>query len=432
MKNVVLWGIQSTVDRTYYVEKRMQEVLGAFIKMGLFEETHEVLKPLLTGRQVKDNTFNLKLDNPKNREDIQVARKYLQEQGYRKTEQIGGDPAIAALRAHHLRGGSDSSPLPHVRYVGLLPASVRDFIRKQGKEARQELEQVFNPDNCVEIDAEPETLAIEAEFKNIFSYGPGRTVNDLAPSGDFTEFLAKLKQAAGRPAQGRVVVAVSIPRPLDSGAAMLAKIRDTFSQTGSIFLAIKSFRTKTGELDNKLAQEVSDLLLPKVQVFSLNEAELHDLHTAVVDRKGDYKDISLPNKLKDIDCQAIKVCHSADGAILEASCDPQRILSSRNLTEKPGEFLRESLQLATDGAAYAIDSVGETGRSASESMVRIYSSSVEDRSKDQFRVTFLKTVERLPSGIIASQAPLVARHLAAVTGVGAMFDGLLLSFLMRD
>jgi hypothetical protein len=432
MNNVVLWGIQSTVDRTYFVGEHLEKVVGAFVDMGLFKRSHQVLNAVRTTGQSSDITINLDPDSQEDRQDIQKARKYLDKQRYMRTEQIGGDPAIAALRAHRLLGGNEASSLPHIRYVGLLPKSVRDFMKRQSLAVRQNLERVFDPDNCIETDAEPETLAIESQRKIIIAYGPGRTVDDLAPNGDFTEFLAKLKQAAGPIAQGRVVVAVSIPWPLESGARMLAEIRDVFPHIGSIFLAIKSFRTGTGGLNSERAENVFDLLLPNVQIFSLNETELHDLHTVVVGKKDGFKDISLPNKLKDIDCRAIKVCHSADGAILEVSCDPQRILNSRSFTERPGEFLRDSLQWATDGAAYAIDSVGETGRSASESMVRIYSSSVEDRSEDPFRVTFLKTVEKLPSGIIAAHAPLVARHLAAVTGVGAMFDGLLLSYLMRD
>lgn len=41
-------------------------------------------------------------------------------------------------------------------------------------------------------------------------------------------------------------------------------------------------------------------------------------------------------------------------------------------------------------------------------------------------------IERLPAGIIAVTAPLVAKRLSTLTGIGAIFDSLLVSFLMRD
>jgi hypothetical protein len=438
MKNMVLWGIQSTVDRTFNVGEDMEKVVGKFISMGLFEKYHPLLNAVQTTGQNRDITINLEPTDPRSLADIRKASDYLQKSRkhrkgrlYRNTEQIGGDPAIAALRAHRLLGGNDGSPLPHVRYVGLLPQSVREFMRRQDPQTRHELEQVFNPANCIEIDAEPETLSIEAQHKIIISYGPGRTVKDLAPNGDFSEYCEKLKRAAGSFA-GRVVVAMSIPWPQDLGARMMQAVQNTFPHVGGIFLAIKSFRKETGgALDKERARDVYRLLLPHVDLFSLNETELHDLHTVVLGNMN-YQELALPNKLKELDCHAIKVCHSADGAILEVGCDPQRIINSEKFAEKPGEYLQQSLQWAVDGAAYAIDSIEQVGRMASEPMVRIYSSSVGDRSDDLFRVTFLKTVDRLPSGIISAHAPLVGRHLAAVTGVGAMFDGLLLSFLMRD
>ena len=190
MNNIVLWGIQSTVDRTYAVGEDMERVVGGFSKMGLFEKFRQVLDAVQTTGQNRDITINLDPDDPQSLQDLREAREYLQHEQtkrrqegtpYKISEHIGGDPAIAALRAYRLLGGNNASPLPRVRYVGLLPKSVRLFMERQDPQVRQELEQVFDPANCIETEAEPETLSIESQHKIIISYGPGRTVRDLAP-----------------------------------------------------------------------------------------------------------------------------------------------------------------------------------------------------------------------------------------------------------
>jgi hypothetical protein len=462
----VLWGIQATVDRTYGAGDDIAQLAKRWSDEEIFKdvapELHRFLYAVSTTGLSGDRTFNLPEEDPRSLTAISRIREELEgrprpsqhaqgasrqqeagEQGqttqaatsprrtYVPHEQIGGDPAIGALRAYRLGPGGNSGELPHVEYVGLLPATVADYIRDY-KDDCPELELVFNQRNCVPLEEHPQTISIESRHKIIISYGPGRRVGYLHRNGDFTDYLAKLRQVAREYEDGRIVVALSIPWPLDLGAELLKAVKHEFRDRGRVFVAVKSFRRGGTELDAGRAIEVYEKILSQADIISCNETELDDLDTAVVRGDRGYEEIPLPYKLKRLPLKAIKICHAGEGAILQVGCDPQRIVTSGDFADDPGKFLRESLQLATDGATYAIDSIEQEGRMASEPMVRVYSSSIEHRCEDMFRTTFLQTVERMPGGVVAVKAPLVARRLGAVTGAGAMFDALLLSFLMRD
>jgi hypothetical protein len=128
MKNMVLWGIQSTVDRTFNVGEDMEKVVGKFISMGLFEKYHPLLNAVQTTGQNRDITINLEPTDPRSLADIRKASDYLQKSRkhrkgrlYRNTEQIGGDPAIAALRAHRLLGGMTGVRCPTSVTSGCCP-----------------------------------------------------------------------------------------------------------------------------------------------------------------------------------------------------------------------------------------------------------------------------------------------------------------------
>ena len=291
------------------------------------------------------------------------------------------------------------------------------------------MKHIFNETNCFYIKEQPQSLAIEALHKKIiFAYGPGRNLTYL-PGHDasFTAYIDRLMLAAtGR--NGKIVVALAVPWPLETGSALLTAIRNRLGDRAVIFVGSASFR-QGGNTDIQRAKEIYEKILSKADIISFNDIELHDLHTAIVG-DGTFQNIPLAIKLKQLQLQAIKVCHSAEGAILELGCQPEKLITSPDFRRDPGFYLKETLQLAADGASYTIDSVG--GKMASEAMVRVYSSSINDRSTELFRGTFLKTVERPPGGIVAVQAPVVAQPISALTGIGAIFDSLLLSFLMRD
>jgi hypothetical protein len=110
--------------------------------------------------------------------------------------------------------------------------------------------------------------------------------------------------------------------------------------------------------------------------------------------------------------------------------DPGRVINAEQFRKAPAAFLEESLRLATDGATYGIAS--PLGHDATEASVRIFSGTVPNRNAERFRATFLNVLESMPPGLIAVHTPIVARSMSALTGVGARFDGLLTTFLMRS
>jgi hypothetical protein len=193
-----------------------------------------------------------------------------------------------------------------------------------------------------------------------------------------------------------------------------------------VFIATRVF----GD-DTAFAERVFRLL-KKADIISANDSEVHDLHT--VHNKGSHADIPLAYKLRALPFKAIKVCHSADGVIMDLGCIPEHIITSHRFRDDPPAFLEEVLRLSADGATYALDATAGYARAANESMIRIYSSFVSQNSRqtDLFNRTFLNVREPMPAGMLSVASARVVRPLGAVVGLGAVFDGLLLTFLLRD
>ena len=318
--------------------------------------------------------------------------------------------------------------MPAVAYVGLYPKSLAQYIaRAKSADTKNLLAAVFR--GRIKIDDEPQSVALEAGKKLIFAYGQGRTVDLLFKGSNFKTYVQEIAQQVDGFKHGTAVVAIGVPFPLQDGVRLLQNLRGEFHDRLKVFIGTSSLRKTGGALDIPETQRVFELL-KLADIVSFNEVELNDLHTAVVGQ-GVHADLSLANKLKDLPLRAIKVCHSADGAILDIGCDPGEIIQSEAFKKDPYRYLKEALQLSVDGAAYALDSSG-VGSEANASMIKIYSDSIKDRTSEVFRVTFLKTLERMPGGIVGVEAPLILQRRNVLTGVGAMFDGLLLSYLMQD
>jgi len=257
--------------------------------------------------------------------------------------------------------------LPAVQYVGLYPESVREFITDRQEEV-PELQRTMVEEQCLRINEQPQTLAIESDRKIILAYGPGRDVSYVQREGSFKDYISLLRKTAGEHEEGRIVVALSIPWPIKLGAEMIDAAREAFGERAIIFVGTSSLRKK-GMIDVDPARNVYESILRKAQIVSFNETELHDLHTAV-EGGGAHQDIPLAVKLKQLPLEAFKVCHSADGAILELGCEAGTVITSKEFLKDPTEFLRETLRLATDGATYAIDSK-HLGRKASAAAVNL-------------------------------------------------------------
>jgi len=379
--------------------------------------------------------------------------------------QIGGDPAISAIRGYMLRLGPTGTTLPLVCYGGVFPASVQNaLLTNQVNESQEILNNVFRI--RYPVNERPHSIGLESDVaKIIIIYGPGRSISNLAPEGNFEDFLTLIREEVlAPPAQKeRVILAVNASRP----EMITVKKQNVFLELSKIANEIKH-----PEMANEKEQTVSEILymilllrevkktsfgdrvrtfvatrdfgkdpsfarqvltlLKNADIISANDSEIHDLHTAF--HNGDFENIPLAYKLRELPFNAMKVCHSADGVIMDLGCRPEHIITSKGFQDDPVEYLEEVLRLSADGATYAMDATSTVGRSANEAMIRIYSGNVtkECRQNERFRATFLNITEPMPAGMVSVASARVVRTLGAVVGLGAVFDGLLLSFLMRN
>jgi hypothetical protein len=480
MSNLIIWSHQATVDYNYRVRDVLSEIAGKILREKLLQSpieheqaqrVREVLEQARGRAFVRDRKITVSsLDNVL--EALMEIRTWLQEgklengQRYKPDIQIGGDPAIAAIRGHMLSRGPARTDLPDVCYAGMFPKSVEAVLEQNLiNDAQEILRNVFRSPLRYPVDAEPHSVGLEADVaKIIFVYGPGRSIARLAPEGHFTQFLNSIEQEVETaPQKERVVLAVGTGRP----SMVHIQSQSVFDELASI-----ANEASHDELVDPEKQEVSEMLflmrllkdvkatkfgdrvrtfvatrdfgrdeiftrqvialLKNADIISLNDAEIDDLHTAV--NGGNYHNIPLAYKLRELPFKAIKVCHSPAGVIMDLGTRPEHIITSDRFQEDPAKFLEEVLRLSADGATYAMDATAGLGRWANEAMIRIYSRNVreESRQHNRFCATFLDVDAPMPAGMISVACARVVRTLGAVVGLGAVFDGLLLAFLMRD
>jgi hypothetical protein len=436
-KNIVLALAQMTVDYTFRLPEHIEAICDVFVKKGFFPDNiAKILQDAAqSGLRRDHNNF---LEEEDSLKGLGGALEYLQA-NFEGTErvQIGGNPAIVALRGYRL-GARDRDPsLPIFIYTGILPTSYFEFADKQKKENPlfyKILNQVFAPEFCVVIKEKPMTLAIEGQYKIMLAYVKGRTLDYLGPDNNFSRYLDQLANTVSNMADRKALfVFPSTPRRMDhirSSASLIDQIASKFGNA-LFFFGCSSFREGNTLLEKETKELWNSLLKQRAHIISMNETELSDLHTVVVG-KGTHQDKPLAYKLLELPTEAIKVCHSASGALMDPGPDPGKALNAAAFMEQPSAFLEESLRLATDGAAFGIAS--KFGHDATEASVRIYSATVPNtnRNSDGFRAVFLNVLERMPAGLIAVSTPIVARPMSALTGVGARFDALLAAFLMRS
>jgi hypothetical protein len=496
-KNLVLALPQVTVDYTFKVPGHIEEICNVFVSRNYFSKEHHAdltgiarsglqrdLKLALDPGELEH--FGLALDY------VRGEYPHLQQ------EQIGGNPGIFALRGYYLDPEGRDPSLPTVQYIGLRPESYIEFESRKIIEDppfHKVLQRVFNENYCVTIRKKPITMSLEGNFKIIFVNGIGRTLDELrGKDGSFSAYVDRLERLSAEHVEARILFAFpAVPysrdaeakrlkdeaqglkdeaqgldaeakrldteatrqeaeakrqkagakrkeaeakrldaeaKRLEDGAALLKEIKDRFQDRALFFFGSSSFRDGT-VLNVDRARFTWVKLLQGAHILSMNETELADLHTAVVGN-GTFQEKALSYKLMELPIEAIKVCHSSAGSLMDPGPDPGRFLNAQLFAKDPSAFLENSLWLATDGAAYGIAS--QFGNQATEAAVRIFSVRVKSRNTGTFRAVFLNVLERMPPGLIAVPAPMVARghSKSALTGVGARFDGLLATFLMRS
>lgn len=458
MSNMILWSHQATVDYNFRIggdigqvaatllddhKDWLEENAKAEMDQGEVGKLDETLLGIL--QRIRDHGLSADIkkditDYTEMPQKLEAVREWLTAGHYESEVQIGGDPAIAALRGYFLRQGRDDTDLPLVFYAGLVPASVKEAI--DARLVPHEWDEVIRIRE--EVPDKPQSLGLEThDHKLILIYSPGRSIVTLAPEGDFTRFFGLLEGVmAGNP-RALAVLAVNAGKPkmvkikgtdgtekevseMDLLEKMITDVKkEQYGPRVRIFVATRVF----GD-DMAFAKRVFELL-KKADIISANDLEIRTLHTIC---KQAYVDMPLAAKLRELPFEAIKVCHSADGVAMDLGCIPERIITSERFRDDPPDFLEDVLRLSADGATYAMDATAGLGRSANEAMIRIYSRNVraENRQSDLFDRTFRNVNEPMPAGMLWVPSPRVVRPLGAVVGLGAIFDGLLLSFLMRD
>jgi len=442
-KNLVLSQPQLTIDHTFMVPTdAIPEICSVFVKQRYFSEDNR--KDLMS---ISDSGLqrDVKLElDASEIDDLGKALNYVRHPDpplkepaqMKELTQIGGNPGIFALRGYYLGAGDPNSSLPIVRYAGLLPQSYRDY--ESGIDTNdpfhEVLLEVFREDSCASIDEKPMSMSLEGKFKVIFPYRTGRTLGYLKDAKDktFTAHLGRMRRLISKRKHAGQNVLFAFPGGLDSvedGAQLLNEIEKTeFPANRLFFFGCSSFREGT-QWNQDETKQIWESMLERADILSMNETELSDLHTVVVGN-GTFQDKALSYKLMELPTEAIKVCHSSAGSLMDPGPDPGRFLNAEAFKTDPSGFLEQSLWLATDGAAYGIAS--QFGNHATEAAVRIFSIRVGSRNADTFKAVFLNVLETMPPGLIAVPAPLVARPMSALTGIGARFDALLAAFLMRS
>jgi hypothetical protein len=490
MSNLIIAVHQATLDYNYRVGRNLGKIAAHIVEEGWLKEASELFEGVQAQGLSKDTKLTV-TEYDKMPSELNKLREWLNKERYDYNIQIGGDPAITAIRGGLLNVPKHGD-LPVVWYAGVYPNSVKEALEKGKVEEAEEIRKVFRI--LYRNDKEPQSVGLESDvFKLIIVYGPGRSINGLASKGSFEGFLTSvvdeikkefpnendhpkhitiaintahsewmtvedeeekeaLESVANKlvdeykkviPAgdkesenfkkslindEGKVSEIVYLKRLIEQAKTEIKQALP--NSEFRIFAATRYLRDERGDLLTYLAQGVF-LLLRQVDIISTNETELQDLHTVY---KGAFHDIPLAYKLRELPFKAIKVCHSADGVIMDLGCRPEHIITSQRFREDPAGFLEEVLKLSADGATYAMDATAELGRWANEAMVRIYSQEVKDENRRHahFNRTFLNVDAPMPAGMISIPSAQVVHPLGAVVGLGAVFDGLFLSFLMRD
>jgi len=442
MSNIILWSWQITVDFTYQTGSRLPTLCDQIVKanlgvLHLVPRFREALVAIKEHGLQQDTAITTSSSDPKLPDALAKLRRFIHERGHKESIQIGGNPGISAVRGHLLRQGPEYTELPLSYYAGLYPSSVQEVVEKSFSEYRDALRVKQS------VAAWPQTIGLETpDAKLMLIHGPGRSLADLAPDGDFTEFLNLSESVLAGSPKGRAIFAFNIPslRPvkvrgeelteLDFAKRLVNGIKTHFKKS-ELGKRIRIFMS-TRAIDNLRFATETLSLLQEAQIISMNEVEANMLHTAYND--GKHSDAPLAYKVRELPLTAILVCHSAYGAIMDLGCHPESIITSKKFCDDPPAFLEEVLRLSADGATYAMDATAGLGRQANEAMIRIYSENVssDNRQREKFKATFQALTEPMPAGMLWIPSARAVQTLGAVVGLGAIFDGLLLSFLMRD
>ncbi len=315
--------------------------------------------------------------------------------------ELGGGPAISAWAASQYW----QSPEDPVYFVGNL-ARLPDGIASQG---------IFRYSQIVGPDS-PRTLALESrsgKFKVMIPYEKGRRLEDV----DWEAFAGRLG-ALGQDAH--LIVALGglnkgSPRTYDR---FVSRIREAVDEP-TFFVGTNSFRGCTSDEIAEYLRMIN--MSAGARILSFNEAELQQAYTAL----GGGNARTCAEMLLELDSLCLKkgitpaipqakICHAPEGAILYGN------------GTRTAKNLQEELQRSVDATSYRY----ETGTIPRADDIPLLSDGYETRRQlEQFIDRFGSPHELPQRGIISAIAPHIDNPAGSTTGLGATFDGLLLSYL---
>lgn len=408
--NTIVWGTQGTVDYSYRFStvEDLTPILEYFIKENIFPGIAEKIK----NEGMKEGEFSV------DDKDIQKAIEFLDKEKLgKKMTTLGGSPLISALYGYYLRNREEKC-FPKTYYCGAVPNSVRNFIRDvPNPNEKSELEEIFS--YGVDVDANPGTFSIEiGKSKIMLSNSSGRELKDL----DKNQYLENLQKIIEKH-DGKVVLALG---GLNKGSPkeyqdFIHSVKEKFPEI-MIFVGTNSF-TKFSRKEIGEYWEAIKL----ADIVSFNDEELK----AVYDNVHFPENISLGQKLKELEFSGIKICHGAEGAALEVGAKAGNIANNPLFKSNPSNFLTSALQYAVDGAAFIYDNSQRKGGLTDTALI-VYSENIRERQRAGFRVRFISSEPELANGLVGVMAPTVTRPRGALTGLGAIFDSLFLCYLMKN
>ncbi|MBI4980612.1 hypothetical protein HZC30_03605 [Candidatus Woesearchaeota archaeon] len=190
-----------------------------------------------------------------------------------------------------------------------------------------------------------------------------------------------------------------------------------------IFIGTNSFKN-----DPKEIKEYWNII-KEADIVSMNDAELNSIYSALF---GGDVTIPLGDKLRKLGAgtdfgDGLMICHSAEGAVIGSFGTFENIITSEQNIDLAA-YLKKSLELAVDGTTY----IYQNGIYPNDTAVRNYSQNIRSRQESPFFVRFVHPGGHLANGIIETVAANVGYPVGNLVGLGAVFDGILLSYLFSN
>jgi len=402
-KASVAWGTQATMD--YKVQVNDKELIKAVNScseiLGISKSDREQLKKIEERGLTSDIEITLDGEILKEviEDFIKSKGKNLGLENKVTNIEIGGSPAISAMTGLFL---ALNLGMPETSYFGNYPLSVQEYV----KTSDESLKNLFR--NGLRNEKLPGTLSFEWKpYKLMIAEKAGRKLELLKTNGEYNPTLPKSEE---------LLVAIG---GLNKGEPdqYIALIKEIKKQrpNANIFIGTNSFQSffDKGEV-GKLEKYVD--VLREGDIISMNEAELNQIYQAIYDRKDG---LNRTDKLWRLNLKGLGIVHSHAGSIFYLGTGMKKNL---------GDVLETIIKRATFSATYYYEK-GHHPQSFEDIAEYLNETDTRPNISGYQKDFGLDGVDGYKMRNII--APFVNPETAksTITGLGAVFDGYLASFL---